>query len=276
MQLNRAQPKNLGYYSIAYCVGTKFVMKVLFLPGFLQNGHRLRQRSKALESMLNTHGLSVEYVDPPMKLLKKEQAGYKLGSTEEEAEAKWQLVIKRDFNRCWWDYQGKGDYKGFDESFKWIVEYINKNGPYFGIVGFSQGSAMAAILTNTITRYSMQPQFKFTICILGFAFTEPLNTDPATRTNIFDLHTVEEYLQHVKIRESYKSYYTRPSNFSTKVIVVFGEQDPVCPPARVQYLARTFPKAIEIGFDGGHDVPSDADTINKIEAEIPSISSHKL
>lgn len=226
--------------------------------------------------MLNSHGLSVEYVDPPMKLRKKEQAGYKLGPNEEEAEAKWQLVIKRDFNRCWWDYQGKGDYRGFDDSFRWIVDHINKNGPYVGIMGFSQGSAMAAILTNSLTRYSKQPQFKFTICILGFAFTEPLDTNPATRTNIFDLNTVEEYLQHVKIRESYRNYYTRPSDFSTKVIVVYGEHDPVCPPARVQYLARTFPNAVEIGFDGGHDVPSDNETIKKIESELALMLPPKL
>ncbi|CAN3352853.1 family of serine hydrolases 1 [Diutina catenulata] len=243
-------------------------MKVLFLPGFLQNGKRLASRSRKLEAMLAKHGLTIDYVDPPMKLKKKEDVGYKLGPTEKEAEKKWQSVIQRDFNRCWWDFQGHGQYVGFEDSFRWVCDYIEKNGPYVGIMGFSQGSAMAAILTNTITKYTSHPAFKFTVCISGFPFSEPINKDPKTRTNIYSIDSIDEFMRHVRILPAYREYFTQPPGFSTKVVVVYGRSDPIVPENRTLYLARTFPHATVVPWDGGHDVPGEPGAIAKIESVV--------
>lgn len=250
--------------------------RVLFLPGFMQNGRRLAQRAKELEQGLKSIGVTIDYVDPPNKIEAKEYVAYPLGRTEEEREAKWQSIIERDFNRCWWDYRGDDAYIGFDEALDSIVKYIKENGPYDGIMGFSQGSSMAAVLTNSIGRLLPQHgSFKFSILISGFAFTEP--KDPSVRRRN-QASNVNEFKATVRLKEKYAQYFTRPQDLRTKVVVVYGSSDPVLPPLRTQYLASIFePNVTLIDFVGGHYVPTNPETIKTIVSAItPAVSSSNL
>ena len=54
---------------------------------------------------------------------------------------------------------------------EWLAEYISKNGPFDGVMGFSQGCQLAAsvLLHHQKTSPSTPPPFKFAIFICGAA-----------------------------------------------------------------------------------------------------------
>ncbi|CAI4510184.1 CFS_G0023990.mRNA.1.CDS.1 [Saccharomyces cerevisiae] len=60
------------------------------------------------------------------------------------------------------------------EGLKSVVDRIRANGPYDGIVGFLQGAALSSIITNKISELVPDhPQFKVSVVISGYSFTEP-------------------------------------------------------------------------------------------------------
>jgi predicted esterase len=250
-------------------------MKVLFLPGFLQNGKRLARDSKELTKALEQIGITVDYLDPPKKIQLKEQIGYSLGADETAANKKWQSVIDRDFNRCWWDFRRDDVYEGFDESVRHALEYIKKNGPYIGIMGFSQGSSMATILTNIIHgELARLPYFRFSVLFSGMAFTEPI--DKNGRTQLYDIKDVEDYAAKVQLKPKFATYFTPPKDLPTKVIIVYGSYDPVLPPLRTQYLGHIYKdRGTQIEFHGGHNVPHDEKTIATIISLVSSAINDK-
>lgn len=248
--------------------------RVLFLPGFMQNGVRLARTAQELETGLKNLGVTIDYVDPPIKIASRDQVYYPLGANAAEADKKWQSVVERDFNRCWWDYRGRDAYLGFDESLNWIINYIKENGPYDGIMGFSQGSSMAAILTNSINRLLPQHgNFKFSIFISGLAFTEPIDK---SKPDVNQAEDINEYIANVKLKSKFATYFTRPENLETKVVVVYGTSDPVLPPLRTQYLASIYqPHVTIIEFVGGHYVPKEKQVIDKIVKAIKPVVQSK-
>ncbi|KAF9997224.1 hypothetical protein BGZ65_007188 [Modicella reniformis] len=77
----------------------------------------------------------------------------------------------------WW--RGP-DYKGFDESLTVLQQVLEKQGPFDGVLGFSQGASMASLLQLLLERPHLSPTmngykhnpFKFAIMVSGF---EPRN-----------------------------------------------------------------------------------------------------
>ncbi|CAN3354231.1 family of serine hydrolases 1 [Diutina catenulata] len=213
-------------------------MKVLCLGGFLQNAERLRKRCAPLEKMMRAHGFELEYVDPPLVIPGRDEVFQKLGPTEREADAKWQSLVDRGLNRCWWQYEPGSvpTAPGIEDSLAWILEYIRKNGPYVGIIGFSQGSVVAAMLTVLVPKELGQPPFKFAVCMSGF-----------------------------KLSSALQKYFVLPPDYSTKVVVVYGLMDFVVPSVGSQNLAKGFPNSSEVSWRGGHDVPQADNVIKLIE-----------
>lgn len=234
----------------------------------MQNGFRLARDATLLETKLKESGVIIDYVDPPNSIQRKEDVSYPLGSNEEAANKKWQSVVDRNFNRCWWDYRGEDAYLGFQKGLDYIVEYIEKNGPYDGIIGFSQGSAMAAIVTNSIHRLlPSHPYFKFSILLSGMAFTEALV--PGTSVRYID--NLPEMKEKLKLKDTFEIYFTPPKDLTTEVIVVAGRYDPVVPPLRTQYLASLFEKSVFLEVDGGHYPPKDEESVNTVVKEVVKI-----
>jgi len=245
-------------------------MKVLFLPGFLQNGKRLARDSQEFTKALEQIGITVDYLDPPRKIASKDQIGYSLSADESEANKKWQSVIDRDFNRCWWYYSRDAVYEGFEESLQYALDYIKKNGPYIGVMGFSQGSSMATILTNIIHgELAGLPYFKFSVLFSGMAFTEPKIKNK--RVHLEDVKDVQDYATKVQVKPRFAKYFTPPEDLPTKVIIVYGSYDPVVQPLRTQYLGHLFQgRGTEVEYHGGHKVPHDEKAIASIVSLVSS------
>jgi hypothetical protein len=63
---------------------------------------------------------------------------------------------------------GTVDFEGLEESIQFLVNCIKLQGPFDGILGFSQGAAMATLLTDRLLQDSNQTKKpKFTVLIGG-------------------------------------------------------------------------------------------------------------
>ncbi|KAK6460473.1 serine hydrolase FSH [Scheffersomyces coipomensis] len=238
------------------------IKRVLCLPGFLQSGRVLAEKSSGLRKILTKkYGFELDYISPPNIIPNKEQLPFKLGQTEEEENDKWNYIVENETNRSWWDHQDPGLYLGFDEAIQYIGKYIKENGPYDAIIGFSQGAAMAAITTNCIQEIVPgHPPFEVALLISGFAFTIlKENNTRENRWNVnYEVEDLEEYKQKVEIQKDYLKYFQPPSDMNTKIISVYGKLDNTVPPIRSKFLSSIYKEANLVSFEheGAHLVPN--------------------
>lgn len=116
--------------------------------------------------------------------------------------------------------------KGFQESIDVIRKECEAGGPFDGILGFSQGAAMAALVCALQQDGQFEHRFKFAILVAGFK----------------SMSTVHEkfYEKTIKI----------PS------LHIIGETDQVIPKSMSEELVSVFESPSVIFHPGGHQVPS--------------------
>lgn len=93
------------------------------------------------------------------------------------------------------------DVSGFSDSVHFLVEYIQENGPFDGVLGFSQGAALAVLLLlvlsqddwrNRFNIPSHVPQFRLAVILSGFRFLTPNFAEYYTRGKL-DVPTMHVY-----------------------------------------------------------------------------------
>lgn len=129
-------------------------MKILYLHGYGQHSESMKKTSHDIEKWLfQEYKATLHYVIAPHHVInfKKEDgnAWFTVGSDDLEA------------------FFGAKEYFGVDESINKINQYIEENGPFDGVVGFSQGSVMTTILLGLNTY-----QFKFAFIIGSYSPTD--------------------------------------------------------------------------------------------------------
>lgn len=253
------------------------MVRFLCLPGYLQNGKIFAEKSSGLRKILTKkNNYQLDYVDPPIIINNKEELPFKLSEDEDEANTKWDAIVKDDINRAWWKHKDPHNYEGFQQSVDFLVNYIKENGPYDGILGFSQGAAMAAIITNTIGE--IQPNFKTSIFISGFTFTEAKAADGDKKALDNEEKDISVYSSKVKILPGYEKYFTIPEDFNTTIISVVGANDFAVPAIRGEHLASIYEgktSSTLFKHDGGHFVPNKKQFLNPIVEKIVSSIDEK-
>lgn len=241
--------------------------KILCLPGFLQSGKVFAEKSSALRKLLSKL-YTLDYVDPALVIDKREYLPFSLGATDEEDASKWDALVLQNVNRCWYRYEN-GIYIDFEESLASVVRYIKENGPYHGIIGFSQGASMAMILTTQMKKLVPEnPPIEVAVIISGFAFTKSKKDNP------HDIEDLEEYTKWIGPHPTYESYFVPPANFTTKVFFIYGSGDGVVPAVRSKYLASHF-DGVNIEHEGGHFVPNKKLILKPIVEQIKEIMDGK-
>lgn len=83
--------------------------------------------------------------------------------------------------------------KGLDESIKEIKKFFIENGPFQGILGFSQGACLVSLLCALKQRNELQVDFDFVIIFSGFKSRCTLHTKYyEEKININSLHVIGE------------------------------------------------------------------------------------
>lgn len=127
------------------------------LHGYTQSGPLFNAKTKALEKGLNKAfpGVALSYPTGPMKLRAKDVPGFDVTQVEDEGDEVEAYG--------WWRRSNTADppeYVGFDEGLGVIAELLKTQGPFDGVMGFSQGAAMAAMVASLLEGESRKEAFK--------------------------------------------------------------------------------------------------------------------
>ncbi|KAM5181940.1 esterase OVCA2 [Mantella aurantiaca] len=209
--------------STAGAPGCKPVLRILALHGYWQNERTFWERTGSLRKNLKKRAELV-MISAPLQIPEPD-----VESNEGDAE------IPREDPRGWWfSDPEKSSFNALDEnrscvgleqSLQAVAKAFSELGPFNGILGFSQGAALVAMICALKQRQDPRFQFDFAILVAGF---KSLSTEHA---------------------EFYQQPITVPS------IHVYGDTDTVIPGEMSQELASYFVNPVLVTHTGGHYIP---------------------
>lgn len=208
--------------------------RILFLHGYTQSGNTLRHKTGALSKALAKYA-EIVYPTGPIKM--------EMPDTSDPAEREKLAKLGNEETEgayAWWRFDPeKKEFVGLDSTLAMIKELLETEGPFDGVMGFSQGGGLAAILASLLERpnsllETSHPPFKFAVIFSGF-----------------------------------RSYFPR-HNFvydppiKTPMLHVIGKVDPIVTPERSQDLVECSAHAEVLNHPGSHFVPSAAAYKSKV------------
>ncbi|KAF7994463.1 hypothetical protein HCN44_003935 [Aphidius gifuensis] len=113
---------------------------------------------------------------------------------------------------------------GFQDSLTSIENIFEKEGPFDGVLGFSQGASFVSILCAIQQKKMSSIKFDFAILISGFK----------------------------SLCQPHQIYYNEKINLPS--LHVYGETDKIIPPAMAKDLAESFDDSQVVVHEGGHFV----------------------
>ena len=197
-------------------------LRVLCIHGYRQNDHIFRERTGAFRKMLKKH-VDFIFVRAPHVIPEPDN----LSRPEKEQERGWW------FSRPEMGYNAldKTEYCiGYKESVNTVEEIWEEDGPFDGVLGFSQGASFVSLLCGMLNNQSSKIQFKFAILVSGFQ-------------SLVSPH-LDEYKHSIDTCPTFH---------------VFGDGDQVIPVQSSLDLAALFPSAKIFRHLGGHYVPASPD-----------------
>jgi len=211
------------------------VVRILCLPGFSQNKSVFHKKFAAVEKYCGT---SVEFVimEPPLELKPTDIAGNAPTNFDSTAD----FDSPERIPRAWW--RANEDltiYYGAEESIKYMRDFLaHQTVPFDGVLGFSQGAAMAALTSALLEQPSRlnyfmidgeppHPPLRFSVYVSGFKPRDP------KLVHLFD----DEKLK-------------------TPSLHVLGHNDVIVGIARSQTLIDVCESSRVEWHDGGHFIPA--------------------
>lgn len=192
-------------------------LRLLALHGYRQSERRFRQRTGALRKDLRGRAELVAF-DAPHLVPGGEEDGADDGD---------------DPPRGWW-FSRPGAFEareaaeepaGLDEALAAVAEALAERGPFDGLLGFSQGAALAAMVCALRARGDPRFPVAFAILVAGFASRAP----------------------------AHGHFYREPIALPTLHVV--GEADAVIAAPLSLELAQSFVEPVVVTHPGGHFVP---------------------
>ena len=205
-------------------------LRVLCLHGYGQDGDQFRAKSGSCRKD-SKKVCDFEFVTSPQRIAPGKGPG--AGHPDHKDDGK-------DPGRFWWDFTTEDDQmRGMDESIRFVASVFEEQGPFDGILAFSQGAGFVAILMAMLQRGELAHlpaiSFKFGVLASGFhprdpAYKAKLQTQPLTMPS---LH-------------------------------IYGDTDGIIEPERSRELIAAWEPATAtvLTHDGGHLMPSAA-TVRK-------------
>lgn len=204
-------------------------LRILCIHGYRQNGNSFREKTGALRKLLKKH-VELVYMSAPLSVQQT--------SSEETPEKETGPGPGGDEDaRGWWfsDVQARSfsaqqqceESLGLDESVTAVTEAVKVQGPFDGILGFSQGAAFVAMLCS-IQEQKLEPDFSFRFAILVAGFRSAC--------------------------KEHQTFYSAPLQIPS--LHVFGLEDRVIPDDMSRELLPSFQDPQVLTHPGGHFVPA--------------------
>jgi len=127
-------------------------LKILMLHGYTQSGPLFHAKTKALEKSLQKAfpQVKLHYPTAPNRIHKADIPNFG-NSKPSNDESKSNGVEDEPDAWGWWRRRDDSSvYLGMDDSFTFIAEVLKSEGPFDGIIGFSQGGAAAGMVASLL------------------------------------------------------------------------------------------------------------------------------
>ncbi|XP_034608494.1 esterase OVCA2 [Trachemys scripta elegans] len=209
--------------------GEKRPLRILGLHGYRQNQRSFHERTGALRKALRGRAELVSVSAPhPVPGPAAERGGGAGRSPEPQAAEPRGWWFSRPREETFDALEEAAACKGLDESLEAVARALAELGPFDGLLGFSQGAALAALLCALQQRGDARFPFQFAILVAGF-----------------------------KSRAApHSGYYREP--IAVPSLHVLGDTDRVIPPGLSRELASHFVDPAVLTHPGGHFVPAAA------------------
>ncbi|KAK4688398.1 hypothetical protein P7C73_g1711, partial [Tremellales sp. Uapishka_1] len=229
-------------------------MRVLALCGFTQNATIYSKQLGAVRKACKE--VDFVFLEPP-HIVEKADMPWNQSSLDDydsNATTEKEQQTPETTPRCWWtSNDAKTVYNKFDDTVKYLHDYLSTQPPFDGIMGFSQGACMAAILGALLVKPNLHPCFptipsypspKFLIIVGGFF---PGSTTP-----------------------DFTPYFPLPASLVT--LHIMGRNDTLITEERGETLVVKCENARKEMHDGGHFTPSKASWRHFFNAYIMSFT----
>ncbi|XP_034463066.1 esterase OVCA2 [Hippoglossus hippoglossus] len=206
-------------------------LRVLCVHGYRQNGGSFREKTGALRKLLKKH-VELVYVSAPHSVhqVRSEEA-------PEKESGSGPVPGGDEDPRGWWfsDVQARSfsaqqqceESLGLNESVTVVREAVKVQGPFDGILGFSQGAAFVAMLCS-LQEQKLEPEFNFRFAVLVAGFPSAC--------------------------KEHQKFYSAPLQIPS--LHVFGLEDRVIPDNMSRELLPSFQQPQVLTHPGGHFVPA--------------------
>lgn len=170
--------------------------------------------------------------------------------------------LENDTSRSW----GYGDYKtdlvtSLEKSIEHIMDILNDQGPFIGVIGFSAGASVAAIIASLLEQPKRASLFKIEVSFLispglfkSFILFRQTSHPPLRFAVCFSGFK----LSHPDYRAI---YYPK---IRTPILHVIGTLDPIIPSSDTLTLVKRCQNTEVFYFPGTHYVPRTQDAINTV------------
>ncbi|KXG46079.1 Serine hydrolase FSH [Penicillium griseofulvum] len=239
---------------------TRQPLKLLMLHGYTQSGSLFHAKSRALTKHIQKafpqHEVSTIYPTAPIRLLPADIPGYEPsseGGADNEIES-----------YGWWRRSNTANpplYTGIEEGFAAVARTLKEEGPFDGVIGFSQGAALAAMVAALL-----EPGRKE-----SFEHFAKISADGAAGM-VIPAPFGEDTFQHPQLKFAvcysgfrapgprYRAFYEEPA-IQTPVLHVLGSLDAVVEESRSRALVEACAGEPEkdglvVWHPGGHFLPS--------------------
>ncbi|CDR98718.1 related to FSH3-putative serine hydrolase [Sporisorium scitamineum] len=211
-------------------------LKVLMAHGYTSNSFQFFKRSGAIRKACRDVA-DFTFINGPLLVQPITAAGDLDAPDIEDGKVVDENTPIEEQPRAWWRADDDGNYLDWDKSVDYINDVLQKEGPFDGIVGFSQGGCLAGILASAFEDPDRMPglqlpkgqgAFKFAVAVSGFRSRDQL---------------------HQKLFE-------KP--IETPVLHVLGRADQIVDLERSQTLVDVCKNSRVELHDGGHSLPSQA------------------
>ncbi|XP_030756803.1 esterase AGAP003155 [Sitophilus oryzae] len=201
-------------------------LKILVLHGYRQNAEVFKMKTGSFRKLVHSRA-QFNYVTAPHKVLLVDNLDAledrEVGQAQDEEQYGW------FFNRDDMTYRGirnGGPAIGFEDSVNFIEQVFERDGPFDGVVGFSQGACFLGLLCH-LQQVGLTNHIKFNFAIMFSGFKS-------------------QSWPHLKY---YQDEITLPS------MHIYGTSDKIIPTEMSEALSLCFKDPVVVVHDGGHYVP---------------------
>lgn len=238
-------------------------LKILMLHGYTQSGSLFRAKSgaltKALQKAFPLHEFTFSYPTGPIRLDPADIPGYTPPS-EDQGQDESKLEAYAWYRRAVPKHPDDPvEYIGLDAGLEAVATILRDEGPFDGVIGFSQGASMAAMVASLLEPGRRDVFSSFTAKEpLQIPF--PASFEPENIKNHPPLKFALCYSGFRAPGPRYRAFYENPK-IQTPILHVLGSMDAVVEEARSRALIEACAGDPEkdgnvVFHPGGHFLPS--------------------